>query len=257
MFNLKVTSAAASLGGSMDCRQIVGVGMAEQLFAVGNLFAGCKAEKALGLVAEFKKLAGCGIPAEGGGIGGGQGDAQLLFFLAKIELGDFQAHHSLTNIAVERGLGVLLFGDVVDHGHDVVRHAAVVAYDAERGIGPNDAGVLADVALQEGEGVRFAGTKLGDALDGGRAIVGVSDIEKTQLHELLAGVTEDVAELLVDPKELALGVGVSHADSGLLESPAEELLAFAQSALEIGCAEQSFRGVDDLGPFGGAGARLD
>ena len=73
--------------------------------------------------------------------------------------------------------------------------------------------------------------------EAGRHIISVSDVLPSPCEQLVAGVADDVAELLVDPQEAARDILVGDADSGVLEGAAEPLLALAQrvlSSLEVG-----------------------
>src|SRR5262245_20069086 len=63
-------------------------------------------------------------------------------------------------------------------------------------------------------------------------------------EQLLAGVADDGAELLVDAQEPALGVRVGDADRGVLERAAEPLLALAQRLLGPLALGDIFKNVD-------------
>ena len=65
----------------------------------------------------------------------------------------------------------------------------------------------------------------------GRQVIGVRDVRDGLADQLRAGVADDLAHLLVDAQEAALGVDVGNADGRVLERAAEPLLALAQRLL--------------------------
>ena len=70
-------------------------------------------------------------------------------------------------------------------------------------------------------------------------------------EQFVAGVADDLAVLLVDAQEAAVGVLVGDADGGVLEGAAEPLLALAQrllGPLEVGDVDAGPEPFDDV-PF--------
>src|SRR5262249_35542703 len=93
---------------------------------------------------------------------------------------------------------------------------------------PYKRAVLADVALLQPEGVRFALPQSRERVAGGGQVMGMRYIPDGLLQHFLPGVAENVAQLLVDAQEAARGVPVGDADRRVLERPAKPLLARAQ-----------------------------
>src|SRR5262249_31289347 len=98
---------------------------------------------------------------------------------------------------------------------------------------PDERAVLADVALLQPEGGRFAPPQRRERVDAGCQVVGVRDVPKRLLEQFLAGVADDGAELLVDAEEGPGAPPVGEADRRILERPAKPLLAGAQPLLEL------------------------
>ena len=91
--------------------------------------------------------------------------------------------------------------------------------------------VLADVALLQRVAGQLAPHQRGVLLEFGRQILGVRDVLERPLEQLVAGVADDLAVLLVDAEAAAVGILVGDADGGVLEGAAEPLLALAQRLL--------------------------
>jgi hypothetical protein len=68
---------------------------------------------------------------------------------------------------------------------------------------------------------------------GGLEVVGIGDLLEGLLQQLLAGIAEDIAELVVDPQPPSVQRGVGDADSGLLEGNPETLLTLSKLLLRL------------------------
>src|SRR5215467_3362423 len=77
----------------------------------------------------------------------------------------------------------------------------------------------------------MTGQKLADESEVGLQVVRESNVLERPLRQLLPGVTDDVAQLLVDPQPAPLEPHMGDADGRLLEGGPEAFLALAQFLL--------------------------
>ena len=113
-----------------------------------------------------------------------------------------------------------------------------VAPERDGLVDPDERAILADEALLQRVTGLLAPQEWEELLEAGRQIIGMRDVLPGLLEQLLAGVADDLAELLVDAQEAALEITVGDADPRVLERAAEPLLALPQGILRSSAVQQ-------------------
>ena len=114
--------------------------------------------------------------------------------------GQLQAFGSFENAF----LGVLAEGDVIDHADETVRLASLIEQERDGGEGPDNRTVFADVTLLVIVFLDLAREQLADVFVGLWLIRGKSEVHKSELEHLFAGITNDLGEAIVDLLEAAV-----------------------------------------------------
>src|SRR6185503_2444023 len=133
---------------------------------------------------------------------------------------------------LQRGLGLLALGDVVEHRDLVERHAEHVAHQRDGDVAPHHRAVLAQVALLEARRVDLARADARALGVGDVAVVGVRHFLHVLSEQLLLRIAEDLAQAAVDAREAPLG-HVADARGRELEGLAEARLALLQARLGL------------------------
>src|SRR5262249_1125329 len=151
----------------------------------------------------------------------------------------------------QRRLQPLALRDVLDIPDEITRIARRVALERDAQLHPDGRAVPAEVTLLHYEAGRLTPQECPRQLGAGWQVVGVRDVPDGPLEQLLAGVADDGAELLVDAQEAAPDAHVGDADRRVLEPPAEPLLALAQrflGPLVIGDVDPAAHETNGLAP---------
>ena len=103
--------------------------------------------------------------------------------------------------------------------------------DGDGQVDPDGRAVVADEALLHRVAGQLAPQKPAVQLEVGRQVVGMGELHPCLRTHLLAGVAEDLAELLVNAQEAALEVNVVNTDGRVLERAAKQRFALAKGLL--------------------------
>src|SRR2546426_6892294 len=152
----------------------------------------------------------------------GQLDEPEIFILHPVPV-RAQLHHAAeTGFArLERILGQLEFGDVVDQSDEALRRTRAVAHQRPRDLDPEGRAVLAQITSFVDASTRPRQELQPDLLSG-LQIVGVCDVPHVFLQELLLVVAEHAAQRYVCPRKTALRRYDCNPDRGLREERAEQ-----------------------------------
>ena len=131
----------------------------------------------------------------------------------------------------QRLLQALAPRNILDNRDEITGSARRVPLERDDQLPPDERAVLAEITFLQRQAGRLAPQRRRRHVAARGQVVGVRDVMPGLFEQLLAGVADDGAELLVDAQEPALGVRVGDADRGVLERAAEPLLALAQRLL--------------------------
>ncbi len=106
----------------------------------------------------------------------------------------------------QAGLGTLAHANVLNDGEEIVDAAVKLAHAADREISPDDAAVLAQVALLDAIAAGLAGERPLQYREVGCKIVRVCNVLKGLALEFLAGKPEHAGKTVIDPQERSVGI---------------------------------------------------
>ncbi len=128
-------------------------------------------------------------------------------------------------------LGGAALRDVLHDRDEVVRPPLGVAHQGAGEVHPEDARVLADIALLHAVGFDAAVQQGVHLVEVGPQVVGVGDVLERPAEQLFGGVSDNVGQLFVDAQKRPVQPHMRQANGRLLESRAEPLLAFRKRRL--------------------------
>src|SRR5262252_460658 len=123
---------------------------------------------------------------------------------------------------------LLALENVLDDGNEVVRRTVRLAHHGNGQVDPLDGAVLATVAFLHQEGINLSRQYPPHRSQILLQIVRMGDVDESLCHQLIPGVTDDVAQPLVDLQPAAVRSDAGNADRGVLEDGSEPRLAIAQ-----------------------------
>src|SRR5262245_65666078 len=123
---------------------------------------------------------------------------------------------------------LLALENVLDDGNQEARRTVRLAHHGNGQVDPRDGAVLAIVAFLHQEGINLSRRYPPHRSQILLQIVRMGDVGESLCHQFLPGVTDDVAQPLIDLQPVAVRSDAGYADCGVLEDGSEPALAFAQ-----------------------------
>src|SRR5262247_1725755 len=125
----------------------------------------------------------------------------------------------------EARLSMLTVGNVLNYGDEIVDAAVRVPYAANGEICPDDATILADIALLDAVAIGFANECLVEHREIGRKIVWVCEVSEGLRLEFLDGITKHPGEAVVGAQNCSVATHHRNADRRIFERSSEACLA--------------------------------
>ena len=119
-------------------------------------------------------------------------------------------------------------GDILNDGNQIFRSSDQISLQRDGNANPRDASIAPDKALLHPIGLRFAREQPAHIFEFDPAIFGVGNVLDIQSGELLARISQDMAQPLIDAKPCPVEPDVGDADSRIFERAAESGFARAQ-----------------------------
>src|SRR5215471_2576012 len=123
---------------------------------------------------------------------------------------------------------LLALENVLDDGNEEVRRTVRLAHHGNGQVDPRGGAVLATVAFLHREGINLSRRYPPHRYQILFQIVRMGDLGESLCHQFLSGVTDDVAQPLIDLEPVTVRSDAGDADGGVLEDGSEPRLAIAQ-----------------------------
>src|SRR5262245_36352875 len=144
--------------------------------------------------------------------------------------GDLSSEIKLFSAFREACLGMLTVGNILNYGDEIVDAAVRAPHATDGETCPDDATILADIALLDAVAIGFADECLVEHREIGRKIVWVCEVSEGLRLEFLDGITKHPGEAVVGAQNCAVATHHRNAHRRIFERSSEAGLAIDKRA---------------------------